>query len=297
MKLEFAKIHGAGNDFVFVEDLADRITLSEQQIAFLCDRHFGIGADGVILVKPSPQPGCDAYMNYYNSDGTVAQMCGNGVRCFAKFLVDRNLVDVSRGYVDVWTLAGAKHIEFELDGDEKLTMAKVDMGLPILAAEDIPTRLIPADDGRVVLKPFETPLGTLELTCVSMGNPHCVIFMDSDGFFKQPQSFDIASIGSWMECNDVFPEKCNIEFAYVAGIDDNGVADIFMRVWERGCGETLACGTGACATGVAAHLAGKTGRTSHVHLRGGTLVIEWCQGGRVCMTGPASEVYTGVIEV
>lgn len=298
MIYDFVKIHGAGNDFVFIEDLEDSISLEPGQIERLCDRHFGIGADGVILVKPATAEGCDAFMCYYNSDGTTAQMCGNGVRCFAKYLVDRGIVDASRGYVDVQTLAGPKHIEYELDGAGKLVLASVNMGSPILEPEKVPTTLQATKAGAVVESPVDTPFGELKVSCVSMGNPHCVVFMPDRGYFDDPAGFDIAKIGSYMETNAVFPEKCNIEFAYVAdGGGEGACPEILMRVWERGCGETFACGTGACATGVAAYLSGRSGRTNDLHLRGGTLHIAYREDGDVIMTGPAEESFTGKVEI
>ena len=318
MIYDFKKIHGAGNDFVFIEDMDDKISLSKEQIAKLCDRHFGIGADGVILVKPvaaakkvmqdeqiqakfdTDSKNCDAFMYYINSDGSIAQMCGNGVRAFAKYIVDNNIVDKSKGYVDVWTLAGAKHIDYKLDSDGHLELATVNMGMPILKAEAVPTKLEPNSGSSVIDAKVNTPYGDLVVTCVSMGNPHCVCFMDNREFFDNPTSFDIQKIGSYMECNDIFPEKCNIEFAYVVS-DNKNLADapttILMRVWERGCGETLACGTGACATGVAAYISGRSGRENNLQLLGGTLNILYQEDGNVIMTGPAKEVYTGKVDI
>ncbi len=316
MIYEFTKIHGAGNDFIFIEDMEDKVTLCAEQVSKLCNRHFGIGADGVILVKPvvaakkvmeqmyemhlqfdfeSESKDCDAFMYYINSDGTLAQMCGNGVRCFAKYIVDKQIVDKAKGYVDVWTLAGAKHIDYKLDSDGLLELATVNMGKPILDAKEVPTNLQPNSDSSVIDAKIQTPYGELTATCVSMGNPHCVCFMDNGDFFEDPTSFDIQKIGSYMECNQIFPQKCNIEFVYV--VPDSKDSTILMRVWERGCGETLACGTGACATGVAAYISGRSGRTNDVKLLGGTLNILYNQDGNVIMTGPAKEVYTGKVDI
>ncbi|MGI6217514.1 MAG: diaminopimelate epimerase [Coriobacteriales bacterium] len=295
MKYDFVKIHGAGNDFVFIEDMRDSLSFSQDQIAFICDRHFGVGADGLILVKPAKDDANDAFMDYYNSDGTKAQMCGNGVRCFAKYLVDNGLVDSSSGSLDAETRAGVKHIEYKLDGERRLVLARVDMGLPILEGPKVPTTLPVNSDGMVILAPLDTPFGHFDCTCVSMGNPHCVIFMPDSSYFTDPGSFDIRGVGPYLECHDVFPEKCNIEFVHVDGMDGDW-AQIHMRVWERGDGETLACGTGACAAGVAAYLTGQAGRKAHVHLLGGTLDIEWREDGHVMMTGPAVESFRGTIE-
>ncbi len=297
MRYSFAKIHGLGNDFVVIDDRDSMIDLAPEQVAAICDRHFGVGADGIILVRPATDPSCDAFMHYINSDGTLAQMCGNGVRCFAKFMVDRGMVDPAKGVVVVETLAGPRRISYTLDSAGKLEMARVEMGQPILDPPSIPTTLAPTSDGAVVDAMLSTPIGSLPATCVSMGNPHCVIQMPDRGFFTDPGSFAISEIGPALECDPIFPEKCNIEFVYV---DDPGSKDsparILMRVWERGCGETLACGTGACATAVACHLGGRTVSSAHVKLLGGELLIEVGDGG-VVMTGPAVESFTGTFEI
>jgi len=294
MELQFTKIQGAGNDFIMIDDLDERIRLSSAQIAQLCDRHFGIGADGLILVQPSSKEGCAAYMRYYNADGTVAQMCGNGVRCFAKFLVDRGIVDAGSGHFMADTLAGIRPLTFVTDDAGKLTEATVDMGKPILDPQLIPTTLRATDRRGVVEAPLQTPWGEFSLTCVSMGNPHAVIFLDDD-FARDATAFDLTRIGPYLECSDVFPEKCNIEFATVAPDSDPESPVIVMRVWERGVGETLACGTGACATAVAANLTRRTRRKSTIRLRGGDLLIDWTDDDHVMMTGPACEVFCGTV--
>ena len=285
---EFAKLNGAGNDFVMVEDLADEIELSCEEVARLCDRHFGIGADGVILVKPSPRPECAAYMDYYNSDGTKAQMCGNGVRCFSKFLVDRGIVDPADGSYVADTLSGPKPISFRLDGAGKLVEATVDMGEPVLAREGIPTRLADSDTpfGRAVVEqPVSVGDMTLDFTCVSMGNPHAVTFVND------PLSCPVDEMGPVVETCSLFPEGTNVEFAHVNG------DTITMRVWERGCGETLACGTGCCATAVAAHITGRAPRKVKLKVLGGELCIDWRLDNHVYMTGPAAESFTGLAEI
>ena len=283
MKYDFAKLNGIGNDFVMIEDLDDEIILSPEQIASLCDRHFGIGADGVIIVKPSPRPECVAYMDYYNSDGTKAQMCGNGVRCFAKFLVDRGIIDASAGSFVADTLSGPKPISFTLDASGKLESATVDMGAPILEPLQVPTTFGGTETpyGRVALDAeFYIDGHMLRFTCVSMGNPHAVTFVDKKG------------LGPLVETCEAFPEGTNVEFAWVDG------DIIHMRVWERGCGETLACGTGACATAVAAHIGGHAPRKVSLELIGGTLQIEWRESdGHVLMTGPAAQSFTGTVEI
>ena len=305
MKLDFVKLHGLGNDFVFVDDFDRQIELTPDQVAFLCDRHFGIGGDGVILVRPSDHPECAGYMHYINSDGTLAEMCGNGIRCFSKFLVDRGYVDPQSGSYIADTLRGPLPISFELDSDGLMSRATVDMDEPILAPELIPVAL-PAQGISEEGEPFvreeqvTSPWGTFFFTCVSMGNPHAVCFFDeieelpNDWFLsdeKSLETFDLNRIGSYFECNEVFPAKSNIEFIVPA-------ADgLHMRVYERGCGETLACGTGACASLVAAALTGRSPRYNKVHLRGGTLEIDWSGNNHVFMTGPATQSFTGSIEL
>lgn len=305
MKLEFTKLHGLGNDFVFVDDFDEKIELTPEQVAFLCDRHFGIGGDGVVLVRPSKRPECAGYMHYINSDGTLAEMCGNGVRCFTKFLVDNGYVDPKAGSYVADTKRGPLPISFELDEQGKMSLASVDMDEPILEPEKVPTTLAAngvSAEGVSFAKeqPIETPWGEFRFTCVSMGNPHAICFFDdlealpADWFLsdeKSLDSFDLNRIGAFFEAHEVFPAKTNVEFIVPA---EDG---LHMRVFERGCGETLACGTGACASLVAAVLTGRSERTNKVHLRGGTLSITWQDDNHVLMTGPATQAYTGTIEI
>ena len=289
-KVDFVKLHGAGNDFVFVEDLDDQLDLSEEQVSLLCDRHFGIGADGVIIVKPPADPSNSGFMDYRNSDGSIAQMCGNGVRCFAKYLVDYGVVADKAPLLNVETRAGVKVISYTTDGDGKLVTATVDMGAPILNPQQVPTTLAfnaMSESGEAFVKDaeVESPFGTFAFTCVSMGNPHAVTFVDDC------DSMDIDGVGAFFESCELFPEKTNVEFATVC---DDG---IHMRVYERGCGETLACGTGACATNVAAYLTGRAGAENDLVLRGGTLHIAYTPGGTVLMTGPAEESFRGSVVI
>ena len=304
MRCEFAKLNGAGNDFVVIGDFADRLHLDPGQVARICDRHFGVGADGVIVVKPSPRPECAAYMDYYNSDGTKAQMCGNGVRCFAKFLVDRSHVSAAAGSFCADTLAGSKPITFTLDEKKTLATACVDMGAPILEPAQVPTTLpgtplapqfSSISDTAVLECTLEGLAGAgaqaasqLKFTCVSMGNPHAIAFLDDASVLDD--AF-VASVGAAVECAQAFPEKTNVEFAYLDG------DELVMRVWERGCGETLACGTGCCATAVAAHLTGRTGRHVRVRVLGGTIDVDWRDDMHVYMTGPAQESFAGVLDI
>lgn len=306
MELDFAKLHGLGNDFVIVDDRACEIDLSAERAAWLCDRHRGIGADGVILVRPSDDPGCAAYMHYVNADGTLAQMCGNGVRCFAKYLVDRGLVPPDARELVAGTRSGPKRIDFEVDDEGKLMRATVDMGAPALDPASVPVRAAAdavSSQGAEYVRdaPLASPWGTFHFTCVSMGNPHAVCFVDdwdsmSDALFADPSdkrlaTFDVGRAGSFFESHELFPEKTNVEFAEVR---PGGLA---MRVYERGCGETLACGTGACAVQVAASLTERAGCENDVELLGGTLHIVWGDDGHVRMTGPAEESFNGKVVV
>ncbi len=306
MKYEFFKLHGLGNDFIFINDWDSSVTLSTDDVRYLCDRHFGIGADGVILVRQSPRSECTGYMHYINSDGTLAEMCGNGIRCFAKFLVDRGYVDYRSGSFTTDTLRGPLSLTFSVDDNHLLTEATVDMDEPIFDPARIPVNYsvnAKTDSGISFIKemPLESPWGIFSFTCVSMGNPHAVCFLDdldaldSSVFLSESRSletFDLEKIGAFFESHPVFPAKCNIEFVVCDG--DNPK----FRVYERGCGETLACGTGTCATLVAAALTGHAPRKSVVSLRGGDLYISWDEASNhVFMTGPATQSFSGVIEL
>ncbi len=306
MQLYFNKIHGIGNDFIVIDDLSNELELDSEQVAWLCDRHFGIGADGVILVRPPIRSGSIAYMHYINADGTLAEMCGNGIRCMAKYLVDKGFVTSGAEEFVADTLAGPRPIWFETDGEGKMTRATVDMGMPAFEPTAIPTSLSATNE--VVVKTngqevrqyavldsvIPTAMGELSFSCVNMGNPHAVTFLSSD-FAADPMELDIKAIGPQLETHSVFPEKANIEFAAVLREPDGD--RIIMRVWERGCGETLACGTGACATAVAAAITGRAGRKATVQLLGGELEIEWLENNHVMMTGPAMIVFEGTIKI
>lgn len=290
MRLEFAKLHGCGNDFVFVEDMQDELDITADQVKALCHRQFGIGADGVIVVKPPRDARNHGFMHYINSDGTLAQMCGNGVRCFAKYLVDYGLVPKGTPELRIETRAGVKTITYRTDEAGKLAFATVDMGAPILEPAHVPTTLeanAETAKGQPFVResPLESPFGTFRFTCVSMGNPHAIAFVDD------LDAVDIDGAGAFFESHPAFPEKTNVEFAQVTD------AGIRMRVFERGCGETLACGTGACATNVAAYLTGRAGAENDLLLLGGTLHIDYRPGDTVLMTGPAVESFTGTVEV
>lgn len=283
MEIRFSKMHGLGNDFVFIEDLAEEFELSPEAVEWFCDRNFGIGGDGLILVRPATTPDADFFMLYYNSDGTTAEMCGNGVRCFAKYVVDHGLVAADADSVRVETLGGIKPITFTRDYAGNLDMATVDMGAPILTPADIPTTL---SGDQVFECPIETEFGEFRITAVSMGNPHAIIWVDD------VETAPVETVGPAIENHPAFPRKTNVEFAQYVGDDL-----IRLRVWERGVGETLACGTGACATLVAASLACYVGRSASIELPGGELLIRWDEDGHVYMTGPAVEVFAGVLTI
>jgi diaminopimelate epimerase len=280
-ELAFTKMHGLGNDFVLIQDLAEEWDLTPPAVMLLCDRNFGIGADGVLIVRNATEPGADYLMLLYNADGSQAEMCGNGVRCLAKYLVDRQMVPGDT--IAIQTLGGVRRIEVTRDYDGTMATATVDMGVPGLAPADIPTTL-PGD--QVYDCPISTDLGTFRVTAVSMGNPHAVIWVDD------VDEAPVETVGPLIETHEVFPKKTNVEFAQLVDGDR-----IRLRVWERGVGETLACGTGACATLVAAVLGCRTGRSAAIELPGGELFIRWDDDDHVYMTGPATEVFTGMLPV
>ncbi len=277
MGIQFSKYQGLGNDFILIDNrhTTQPIITPEQAVA-MCDRHFGIGADGVIFVLPGEED-TDYTMRIYNSDGSEPEMCGNGIRCLAKFIADlKGIGEVNKTY-RIYTLAGV--ITPQLQGNGKV---KVDMGQPQLTAQEIPTTLTDGSE-KVIAQSLEIADKTWLVTCVSMGNPHCITFV-SDAC-----AVPLEQIGPLFEHHPVFPQRTNTEFIQVVKPDY-----IKMRVWERGAGITLACGTGACASVVAGVLNGKCDRTCTVELPGGCLEIEWSEAdNRVYMTGPAEPVFTG----
>jgi diaminopimelate epimerase len=279
--LSFVKMHGLGNDFVVIEDLASEWDLTPAAVMLLCDRNFGVGADGVLLVREASAAGADFRMLHYNADGGQAEMCGNGIRCFSKYMVDRRMV--TGDTLAIETLGGVKRVEVVRDYDGMLATATVDMGEPILDPTLIPTLFTGA---QVYECPVETELGTFRLTAVSMGNPHAVIWVDD------VDEAPVDTVGPMIETHPLFPNRTNVEFAQTPDGET-----IRLRVWERGVGETLACGTGACATVVAAVLAMRTGRGATVELPGGELFVRWDEDGRVLLTGPATEVFSGVMRI
>jgi diaminopimelate epimerase len=274
--MRFTKLHGIGNDYVYVDCFNQPLPRNPAGLSrAMSDRHFGVGSDGLILICPSDQ--ADVRMRMFNADGSEAEMCGNGVRCVAKYVYDHGLVRKPR--LTVETGRGVLTLDLEISSGS-VRQVRVDMGEPILASADIPTTL--AGDPPVDV-PLTLPDQRLKVTCVSMGNPHCVTFVDaiSDAL--------VLGVGPQVEQHAAFPRRTNVEFVRV-----NRPDDVTVRVWERGSGETLACGTGACAVAVAGVLTGRTQRRLVVHLPGGDLQLFWSEtDNHVYMTGPAVEVFSG----
>lgn len=275
--MKFTKMHGIGNDYVYVNCFEESVKNPAEVSKFVSDRHFGIGSDGLILISPSAT--ADFRMNIYNADGSQAEMCGNGIRCVAKYVYDYGLTDKTE--ISVETLAGIKYLRLQVENG-KVASVEVNMGAPILEPKEIP---VAVEESPVVNVPVEVKGKIYHMTCVSMGNPHAIIFMNN------VKDLDIAAIGPYFENHTVFPKRTNTEFVEV--LDRNTVN---MRVWERGSDETLACGTGACATTVACILNDKTENEVTVHLLGGDLKIRWeREANQVYMTGPATVVFDGEI--
>ena len=278
--MKFTKMHGIGNDYVYVNCFEETVENPSEVAKFVSDRHFGIGSDGLILIKPSKVADC--YMDMYNADGSNSAMCGNGIRCVAKYIYDYGITDKTE--VDVETAAGIKHIVLTIK-DGKVEKARVDMGEPILKPELVP---VVGEGDMLVNEPILVDGVEYRMTCVSMGNPHAVVFLDED-----VKTLDIEKIGPKFENHERFPERVNTEFMYV--IDRNTMN---LRVWERGSGETWACGTGTCASVVASVLNGHTERSVLVHLLGGDLEILWDENdNHVYMTGSATTVFDGEIDL
>ena len=277
MPIEFTKYHGLGNDFILVDNRhSSEPLVTPEQAVVLCDRHFGIGADGVIFALAG-QNGTDYTMRIFNSDGSEPEMCGNGIRCLAKFIADLEGSEAKTLY-QIHTGAGVISSELRSDGQ-----VKVDMGVPRLLAAEIPTTLA-APDAKVIDVSIAVADKSWSVTCVSMGNPHCITFVED------VSAIDLETVGPLFEHYEAFPQRINTEFIQVI---HSGY--VKMRVWERGAGVTLACGTGACAAVVAGVLTGKCDRTTAVELPGGVLQIEWSEvSQRIYMTGPAQRVFTGI---
>jgi diaminopimelate epimerase len=274
--MKFTKMHGAGNDYVYVDGFSEHVGDPAELARMVSDRHFGIGGDGLILILPSSQAA--VRMRIFNSDGSEAEMCGNGLRCVAKYAYDHGLVkDLC---ITVETGAGLLPVEMFTAGNGRVDRVRVNMGRPRLTRAEIPMTG-PADE-RVIDRELPVLDRTFRVTCVSMGNPHCVIFVDD------VETFPVATFGPAIEHHELFPRRTNVEFVQVLS-----PTEVRQRTWERGAAETLACGTGASAVTVAGLLTGRTGKRLLNHLTGGDLELSWDGAGEVYMTGPAAEVFTG----
>ncbi len=275
--MRFTKMQGLGNDYVYVNCFRENVENPSEMAIKVSDRHFGIGSDGLILIKPSEV--ADFRMDMYNADGSQAEMCGNGIRCVAKYVYDYGLTDQTE--ISVETLAGIKYLKLQIM-DGKVARITVNMGQPELNPVKIPVQ---ADGDRVVDEPIVVNGVTYKMTCVSMGNPHCIVFVDDTA------DFPLEEIGPMFENHERFPKRVNTEFIQILNRNE-----VNMRVWERGSGETLACGTGACASAVACVLNGLTEDEITLHLLGGDLSVRWDQKENVVyMTGPAKVVFDGEI--
>lgn len=280
--MKFTKMQGCGNDYVYVNGFEEHITDKPEAVRKLSDRHFGIGGDGVIFINPSDE--ADFEMEMYNADGSRSEMCGNGIRCVAKYVYDKGLTDKTS--ISIISGGKVKYLELSLK-DGKADMIRVNMGAPELLAKNVP---VISDNETVINEAIEVQAATYHMTCVSMGNPHAVVFMeDAD----ELANMKIEQVGPHFENHERFPNRTNTEFVKV--IDRSTVQ---MRVWERGTGETLACGTGCCAVAVACALNGLTDNKVTVRVLGGELLIEWDrEANLVYMTGPAKIVFEGEIDL
>lgn len=277
--MDFVKMHGLGNDFVFI-NLMDRVELPDfTDLAIkTCDRRFGVGADGLVAILPSDK--ADVKMRIFNPDGSEPEMCGNAIRCFAKYVYEENII--KKDTIKVETLAGII-VPQVLTENGKVLNIKVDMGKPRLNPQEVPV----AVSGEQAIKhPIDVQHTNenLTFTAVSMGNPHCIIFVND------LEKVDFYNLGPELEKHPLFPRKTNVEFVQVISPDE-----VKVKVWERGAGETLACGTGACAVAVAGKLNNLTNSEVKVNLPGGQLIIQWAENGHVYMTGPATKVFTGTL--
>lgn len=277
--MKFTKMQGAGNDYIYVNCFEETVENPTETAIRVSDRHFGIGADGLVRICPSEK--ADFFMDIYNADGSRAKMCGNATRCVAKYVYDNKMTDKTE--IALETLSGIKRIKITVK-DGKAVAARVNMGAPILNGREIPTKF---DGETVISQKLTIDDKAYAVTCVSMGNPHCVLYTDD------VHALDLPRLGPKFENHEMFPDRINTEFVHIVS-----ETELDMRVWERGSGETLACGTGACAATVAAILNGDCKRDTEikVNLLGGTLYINWTADGDVYMTGPAETVCTGEID-
>lgn len=278
--LEFSKYQATGNDFILIDDMESMISLSPEQVRLLCDRHYGIGADGLIIARKSPV--ADAYMLFYNSDGSIAEMCGNGIRCFAKFLYDQGIVN--KKTMSIETKAGVKEVELFFERGNAIG-ARVKMGKVSFLGKDIPTTLVGPDEEAVEV-PLKVDGIELIVTCVSVGNPHCVVLVD------EVERIKLDKIGPLIENHNAFPNRTNVEFATIVSPNH-----IKVRVWERGAGATLACGTGAVATAAAACRSGMCSYPVRIDLPGGHLFVEFDDEKNAHLEGVAEHVFNGFLSV
>lgn len=273
--ISFTKMHGIGNDYIYIncmESVPDRLPELAEEMS---DRHFGVGGDGIVLICPSDK--ADFRMRMFNNDGSEARMCGNASRCIAKYVHDHKLTD--KTCISLETLSGIKVLSLNMSPSGEVESVTVDMGEPELNAGLVPVR---STTEKMVEEPVATSCGEVRVTAVSMGNPHGVVFVD------RIEDVPFETLGPELEKHSMWPDRANIEFLQIIS-----PSEARMRVWERGTGETLACGTGACASAVAAALTGRCGREVTIHLRGGDLYIRWANNGHVMMTGGATEVFEG----
>lgn len=304
--MKFTKMHGCGNDYVYVDGGKENVPSEKKSkvAQMVSDRHFGIGSDGIIFINPVADDDIDFEMEMYNADGSRSEMCGNGIRCVAKYVYDKKLTDKTN--LTIVSAGKKKYIDLTIGSDGLVETVKVDMGAPILDSASVPVsvsdELLSKDNkkyetlskeyGRLTVDvPIEVAGKTWHMTCVSMGNPHCVVFLPEN---EDLANFDIEAVGPLFENHSVFPNRTNTEFVK---IDDNN--NVHMRVWERGTGETLACGTGCCATTVACILNGLTDTEVTVHVLGGDIKCSWDKKPEspVIMEGPATTVFEGEIEI
>ncbi len=292
----FTKMHGCGNDYVYVDGARENIPQDKKSdlARKVSDRHFGIGSDGLIFINPVSDSSIDFEMEMYNADGSRSEMCGNGIRCVAKYVYDNRLTDKKN--LVIVSAGQKKYIDLTVGDDNLVSSVKVDMGAPILTPELVPVSLDKLEANStstdaVINAPVTIDGKEWNITCVSMGNPHAVVFLPED---VDLESFDIEAIGPKFENNEIFPNRTNTEFVKV---DNRG--SVHMRVWERGTGETLACGTGCCATTVACILNGLTDEKVDVHVLGGIVTCSWNGDleSSVIMEGPATTVFTGEISI
>ncbi|MFO7898638.1 MAG: diaminopimelate epimerase [Planctomycetota bacterium] len=276
--MRFTKMHGCGNDYILVDGFEEEVADPARTARTVSDRHLGIGGDGLVLILPARA--ADLRMRMFNPDGSEAEMCGNAIRCVAKYAYEHHLA--RRTELEIDTLAGVKHLDLTVE-DGRVVRVRVNMGEPLLDRSQIPME---GPRGRVLAEPLDVDGRMFQITCVSMGNPHTIVRIDQD-----PETYPVAEHGPAIETHPRFPARTNVEFVHVVSS-----GEIRSRTWERGAGETLACGTGASATAVACAMNGWTDRSVLVHLRGGDLQVEWAADNSVYLTGPAVEVFRGEID-